>query len=609
MTVEISNAASSSSNNRSQEEVLPRYTVNENNVPVHEKPGGYDFYKSIGSPKYVVAPMVDQSELAWRLLSKSPLPPSLAGPSETVTTTTGKKIIRHQGGAHICYTPMIHAKVFSETKVEGGRRGDAQFNLTFDEEGGDGLVAGIEGGDRPLIAQFCANDPEILLAAAKKIEHRVDAVDINFGCPQGIAKRGRYGSFLQDEWDLVYRLINILHINLRVPVTAKFRIFPSLSKTIAYAKMMESAGAQILTCHGRTREMKGQVTGLADWEMIKKVKENVSVPVFANGNILYYEDVQKCLDKTGCDGVMTAEGNLSNPAIFLPPSHPHSHPPITVLANRYLDIVESLKSTTAGSAIKAHMFRLLKPVLDTDEELRIRIAQCPYNNGMGGFRELINEIEKRCEPSKQEAGPSFRPSPIDPSTGYRSLPLFCAQPQIRAKPVSTEIGGKEEFVTRPSSPSSSSINPANPLAPASSVPGTVLFSRSARHGHNVDQCVHEGCPSVAATRCPTRACITHCRTLRAVESGITEEEALKDAQSGGLVGMGCEAHEEKERLRKERLGRKRKNKEEARKQAKERKKDDKRKRRQSASDSEGEEGGQANGNEDTMKVDNVKIAA
>ncbi len=75
---------------------------------------------------------------------------------------------------------------------------DTNFNTRHGEEGGPQ--------DRPLIAQFCANDPECLLKAAKLVEPHCDAIDINFGCPQDIARRGHYGCYLQDDWDLVYKL-------------------------------------------------------------------------------------------------------------------------------------------------------------------------------------------------------------------------------------------------------------------------------------------------------------------------------------------------------------------------------------------------------------------
>jgi tRNA-dihydrouridine synthase 1 len=172
--------------------------------------------------------------------------------------------------------------------------------------------------DRPLTVQFCSNDPDDFLNAAKHVAPFCDAVDLNLGCPQGIARRGHYGSFLQEEPDLIARMIRKLHEELDVPVTAKMRILETREATLAYAKTLLDAGASIITVHGRRREQKGHNTGLADWSMIRFLRENLpkETVIFANGNVLQREDIEACLRETGADGVMSAEGNLHDPTIF-----------------------------------------------------------------------------------------------------------------------------------------------------------------------------------------------------------------------------------------------------------------------------------------------------
>ena len=242
------------------------------------------------------------------MLSRSYLPPSQKQPL-------------------LAYTPMFHARLFAEnenyrqTHFQAAKPTATSTDPTPASKPASLFLDGNPAIDRPLFVQFCANDPRWLLEAARKVAPYCDAVDLNLGCPQGIARKGHYGSFLQEDQDLIFRLIRTLRDELEVPVTAKIRILDTREATLAYARNVLDAGASILTVHGRRREQKGHLTGLADWEMIRFLRESLppETVLFANGNILQHGDLERCLEFTGADGVMTAEGNLSDPAIFAEP--------------------------------------------------------------------------------------------------------------------------------------------------------------------------------------------------------------------------------------------------------------------------------------------------
>ncbi|KAI1317583.1 hypothetical protein EDD11_008153 [Mortierella claussenii] len=361
------------------------------------KLSGWDFYKSIGSPKYIVAPMVDHSELAWRILSR-----------------------RYK--ADLCYTPMFNARLFVE-------------NQFYRDKQWAGLKEGLGGGgpnDRPLIAQFCANDPEYLLQAALMVAPYCDAVDINLGCPQHIARRGHYGSYLMEDWPLISSLISTLHRHLPIPVTAKIRVFPEVEKTIAYANMVVDSGAQILVVHGRLREMKGHLTGIADWEKIRLVQESVGkrVPVIANGNILYHGDLVRCLEQTGCAGVMTAEGNLYNPAIFTP-----DHLEAWKLAEEYLKICDEVE--TKLSYIRGHLFKIFRPSLLIYTDLRNELGIAQSKEEMWKCTQKLKErLIQDAEASKLK-GEDFETQVDD--QGFPILPHWLLQPYFRqSKPDQTK---------------------------------------------------------------------------------------------------------------------------------------------------------------------------
>ena len=271
-------------------------------------------------------------------------------------------------GAELVYTQMYNANSFINSKV-------CRASFTTCE------------GDLPLIFQLGGHDPDTMLKAARLVEDRVDDVDINLGCPQAIAKRGHYGAYLMEELDLLVAIVTNLSRNLKVPVTCKTRIYKDFDRSVKLCETLISAGASLLTIHGRTRSERGHNIVGADWDMIRRLREhfNGRVPILANGGIECYDDIDACMKYTGCEGVMVSEAVLENPSFFVRNIYQGIYVSHAYLAHEYLDY--TVRYPVHFKAIRSHLMKMLHRYFLVHTELRDRA-------GMAGSVEQLHEICK-----------------------------------------------------------------------------------------------------------------------------------------------------------------------------------------------------------------------
>lgn len=186
------------------------------------------------------------------------------------------------------------------------------------------FLAQVKGGDitkrdpdhSPISYQISGHKPHLMRAAAEYLTPFADMIDINMGCPVNKVVKGQDGCSLMRNPSLAADLVKAVNDGTDKPVSVKFRLGYTLDELnfVEFGEQMQEAGAEFITIHGRTRSQ--MYSGVADWKSIRKLKENVDVPVFANGDILTVDDAIRCIEESGADGVAVGRASMGDPTLI-----------------------------------------------------------------------------------------------------------------------------------------------------------------------------------------------------------------------------------------------------------------------------------------------------